>query len=273
MADAALEDQAAEDEVAAAHGACCARAAEAQPMSVGRMFADDPCGAGRPLGLHGSGESFLGLLEGLEAVGINVVATRHEGAAAFMAEAHAPAHRSAGGVPRTRAGALNLAIGIHTASADSSPMFALIGQVERAARGREGFQEIDVTATIGRLRSGRRSRRYRPIAAAAQAVDQALTGRPGSVVLSLAEDLLDEQVPAGWRRLPRVPPPRPTDDEVRDVLHARSRAPGDPRRCRRPSGSYVERPHPARGAPAGARSSRPGVAVTSSRTTTRCTSA
>ena len=34
------------------------------------------------------GESFLGLLDALEGAGIRVVATRHEGAAAFMAEAH-----------------------------------------------------------------------------------------------------------------------------------------------------------------------------------------
>ena len=39
------------------------------------------------------------------------------------------------------------------------------------------------------------------------------------MVLSLAEDLLDEEVPAGMApHLSRVPPPRPTDDEVRDVL-------------------------------------------------------
>jgi acetolactate synthase-1/2/3 large subunit len=57
------------------------------------------------------------------------------------------------------------------------------------------------------------------IHAAVDAVDQALNGRPGPVVVSLAEDLQDEQVPAGMApHLARVPPPRPNDDEVRDVL-------------------------------------------------------
>ena len=34
------------------------------------------------------GESFLGLLDGLRDAGIRIVTTRHEGGAAFMAEAH-----------------------------------------------------------------------------------------------------------------------------------------------------------------------------------------
>ena len=52
----------------------------------------------------------------------------------------------------TRAvGASNLAIGIHTARQDSTPMFALVGQVQRAFLGREAFQEVDQVATLGGL--------------------------------------------------------------------------------------------------------------------------
>jgi acetolactate synthase-1/2/3 large subunit len=194
----------------------------AQAMSVGRMFADAVRRAGVRWAFTVPGESFLGLLEGLEAVGINIVATRHEGAASFMAEAHAQLTGRPAVCIGTRAvGASNLAIGIHTAFADSSPMFAFIGQVERSARGREGFQEIDVTETIGRLAkwSAEPTDVTSALEAATQAVDQALNGRPGPVVLSVAEDLLDEEVPAGVAPLlSRIPPPRPTDDEVRDVL-------------------------------------------------------
>jgi acetolactate synthase-1/2/3 large subunit len=100
-------------------------------------------------------------------------------------------------------------------------MFAFIGQVERAAPGREGYQEIEITETIGRLAkwSTEPTDVESAVQAAVDAVDQALNGRPGPVVLSLAEDLLDEQVPAGMApHLTRIPPPRPTDDQVRDVL-------------------------------------------------------
>jgi acetolactate synthase-1/2/3 large subunit len=197
-------------------------AAPAEPMSVGRMFADAIRRAGVRWAFTVPGESFLGLLEGLEAVGINVVATRHEGAAAFMAEAHAQLTGRPAACIGTRAvGGSNLAIGIHTAYSDSSPMFAFIGQVERRHRGREGFQEIDITESIGRL--AKWSAEPTDVRSAAQAavdaVDQALNGRPGPVVLSVAEDLLDEMVPVDQQpTLTRVPPPRPTDDQVRDVL-------------------------------------------------------
>ena len=99
-----------------------------QPMTVGRMFADVIRRAGVRWAFTVPGESFLGLLEGLQAVGINVVATRHEGAAAFMAEAHAQLTGRPAACRGPRAGGgSHRAIGIHTAYADSSPRFAFIG--------------------------------------------------------------------------------------------------------------------------------------------------
>ena len=70
--------------------------------------------------------------------------------AAFMAEAYGQLTGRPAVCLATRAvGAANLAIGIHTAQQDSTPMFALVGQVERNMRGREAFQEVDQVATIG----------------------------------------------------------------------------------------------------------------------------
>ena len=43
------------------------------------------------------------------------------------------------------------AIGIHTATADSTAMFVLLGQVDRGLRGREAFQEVDLVHTVGGL--------------------------------------------------------------------------------------------------------------------------
>jgi len=221
-AESEPESAAAESAAADSDAAEPTPAPPAEPMTVGRMFADAIRRAGVRWAFTVPGESFLGLLEGLQAVGINVVATRHEGAAAFMAEAHAQLTGRPAACLGTRAvGGTNLAIGIHTAFADSSPMFAFIGQVERAARGREGFQEIEITETVGRLAkwSTEPTDVESAVQAAVDAVDQALNGRPGPVVLALAEDLLDEQVPAGMApHLTRIPPPRPTDDQVRDVL-------------------------------------------------------
>ena len=177
------------------------------------------------------GESFLGLIDGLEAPGSRSSPRGTRARAAFMAEAHAQLTGRPAACLATRAvGGSNLAIGIHTAWQDSSPMFALVGQVERAFRGREGFQEIDRSRTIGR--AGQVGRRARAVPRTsrppmAQAVREALTGRPGPVLLSLAEDLLDEvgRTRAGPTR-ERRRPARATDDEIGAVMRA-------PRRCAR----------------------------------------
>ncbi len=200
----------------------------AGPVSVGRMIADALRRGGVRWAFTVPGESFLGLLEGFEAAGVNVVATRHEGAAAFMAEAHAQLTGRPAACLGTRAvGASNLAIGIHTAFADSSPMFVLIGQVERASRGREGFQEVDLVASLGGLAkwAAEPTDVQQAVAAVAEAVSQATSGRPGPVLLSLPEDLLDEIVPVGSLSAPpRAMAQRPTDDEVREVLQLLSQA-------------------------------------------------
>ncbi|NJD28374.1 MAG: hypothetical protein FIA92_08760 [Chloroflexi bacterium] len=198
-------------------------AAPPAPTTVGRMVAEALRRAGVRWAFTVPGESFLGLLEGFEAAGINVVATRHEGAAAFMAEAHAQLTGRPAACIGTRAvGASNLAIGIHAAYSDSAPMFALVGGVPLANRGREGFQEIDLTGSIGRLAkwSAEPTSVHAAVQAVETAVEQAMGGRPGPVVLGLAEDLLDELLAPGTSpTLARITPPRPSDDEIRDVLH------------------------------------------------------
>ncbi|MBI3746864.1 MAG: hypothetical protein HY264_10170 [Chloroflexi bacterium] len=192
------------------------------PLTVGRMIADALRRSGVRWAFTVPGESFLGLIDGLEAAGIHVVATRHEGAAAFMAEAHAQLTGRPAACLATRAvGAANLGIGIHTAFADSSPLFALVGQVELAARGREGFQEVDLAGTIGALAKWSAEPRTPEDAghAVRDAVTAAVTGRPGPVVLALAEDLLDMDVPAGVAPEPsRETPPRATDAAIGEVL-------------------------------------------------------
>ena len=128
----------------------------------------------------------------------------------------------------TRAvGAANLAVGLHVAYADSLPVIALIGQVERPTRGREGFQEVDLAATIGGY--CRWAREVRDVVALPAILDEALrraaAGRPGPVLLSLPEDLLAEEVAEAPART--APPaalgpsrtPSPDPMHVRRILH------------------------------------------------------
>jgi acetolactate synthase-1/2/3 large subunit len=191
--------------------------------TVGRLIADALKSAGVEVAFTVPGESFLGLLDALPEAGIRVVTTRHEGGAAFMAEAHGQLTGKPAACLATRAvGAANLAIGIHTARADSTPMFALVGQVARGVKGREAFQESDVAGTIGRLAkwSAEIDSAERAESTMLEATRQALGGRPGPVVLSLPEDLLDELVPGASSDAVLFRPVRiePDDLAVRRVL-------------------------------------------------------
>lgn len=190
--------------------------------TVGRLVADALRTAGVRYAFTVPGESFLGLLDVLGEAGIRVVPTRHEGAAAFMAEAHAQLTGRPAACLGTRAvGAANLAIGIHTARQDSAAMFAIVGQVERGHRGHDAFQEIDQVGTIGGLAKWA-AEPDAPDAVPgvlAEAIRQAVTGRPGPVLLSLPEDLLDLPAPPDARVDGGRPgPARPTEDDLRAVI-------------------------------------------------------
>ena len=192
------------------------------PRTVGRFVADALRVAGVRYAFTVPGESFLGLLEGLNEAGIRVVTTRHEGGAAFMADAYGQLTGRPGVCIGTRVvGAANLAIGIHTARANSTPLFALVGQVTREDRGHESFQEVDQVATFGGLAKWA----VEPASiedvpgAVSRAIEEATTGRPGPVLISLAEDLLDEIVPESTPAASSRPPvPRPEIHEIRAVL-------------------------------------------------------
>lgn len=94
------------------------------------------------------GESFLEILDGVNRQpDIRLISTRHESGASFMAEADAKMTGRPAVVAATRGvGASNLAIGVHTAYQDSTPMIVFLGQVDSHFIGREGFQEVDLPA-------------------------------------------------------------------------------------------------------------------------------
>lgn len=195
-----------------------------RPQTAGQLVAAGLAAAGVRLAFTVPGESFLGALEAFAAHGIRVVGTRHESGAAFMAEAVGQLTGRPAVCLATRAvGAANLAIGLHTARADSSPVVAVVGQVQRPFVGREAFQEADLVGSIGRLCKWA-AEAETPEAVpglVATAVQQATTGRPGPVLLSLPEDVLDLPVESGHGTTPAIRgrAPEPDGDAVHRVLH------------------------------------------------------
>lgn len=203
------------------------RAAEG-PHTVGRVIAEGLAAAGVRWAFTVPGESFLGVLDALPDAGIRVVATRHEGGAAFMAEAVGNLTGKPAAVLGTRAvGAGNMAIGIHTARQNSSPLVALVGQVQRAFSGREAFQEADLVTTVGGLAKWA-AQLDDPADAArlvAEGLGAMLSGRPGPVLFSLPEDVLDIELPAGTAAaIEPQPPAEPDGGAVEAVVELLTRA-------------------------------------------------
>jgi acetolactate synthase-1/2/3 large subunit len=139
-----------------------------------------------------------------------------------MAEAHGQlTGRPAVSLGPRAVGGANLAIGIHTARQDSTPMFVAVGQVELAYRGREAFQEIDQVGSLGKLAKWAAEPRSVDEVGptVTQAIREASTGRPGPVLLSLPEDLLDMQMPDdAVVEASRPGVARASDAEIRDVI-------------------------------------------------------
>ncbi|MGP3561872.1 thiamine pyrophosphate-dependent enzyme [Geobacillus sp. BK01] len=167
------------------------------------------------------GESYLPLLDALyDEPTLRLISARHEGGAVFMAEAYAKASGKPGVVLATRAvGAANLAIGVHTARQDSTPLVVFLGQVHRRFRGREGFQEVELDEW------------FRPLAKWAVEIDDpervpelvqrafrvAKTGRPGPVVVSIPEDVFTETVAEAVLMAMDAPRPAPAEEKLRQI--------------------------------------------------------
>jgi len=138
------------------------------------------------------GESFLPVLDALWEAGVAVINTRHEAAAANMAEAAGKLTGRAAVCLVTRGpGASHASIALHTAYQDGTPLVLLVGQVDRELLGRDAFQEMDYALVFGAsakavLTVDDADRIPKLVA---QAMQVAHSGRPGPVVLVVPEDV------------------------------------------------------------------------------------
>jgi acetolactate synthase I/II/III large subunit len=170
------------------------------------------------------GESYLPVLDALYDSPIRLITCRHEQGASNAAEAYGKLTGRPGVCLVTRGpGATQAAVGVHTAKQDSSPMLLLVGQVPRAFRGREAWQELD----YGQVFGGIAKAAWEIDSAAripehmAEAFSIALSGRPGPVVLALPEDVLTEEADVADARavdVPRLAPPPGVVERFRELL-------------------------------------------------------
>ncbi len=173
------------------------------------------------------GESYLPVLAALQrrANAIRLVTPRHESGVTFACAAYGRiAGKPAVGLVSRGPGSTNASIGLHVARQDSVPMLLVIGDVPTASKGREAFQEIDYR----RMFSGIAKAVLEPGAAAdvpaeaARALELAMAGRPGPVVLVMPKDISDGDagspaIPGPVRRAPLLPDPEAIAEAVRRI--------------------------------------------------------
>lgn len=197
--------------------------------SGGRILVDQLELNGVDLAFCLPGESFLPVLDALYDSPIRLVSCRHEQGASNAAEAYGKLTGRPGVCIVTRGpGATQAAVGVHTAKQDSTPMLLLVGQVPRAFRGREAWQELDYERVFGGIAKAAwevDSAEQIP-EQVARAFSLALSGRPGPVVLALPEDVLAEEahVPDGSPVEIKSAAPRLEDlERLRGLLAAAER--------------------------------------------------
>lgn len=142
------------------------------------------------------GESYLALLDALCGSKVDVIVCRHESGAGFMAVAEAKiTGRPAVFMVSRGPGATNGSIAVHVAEQDAVPLVVLVGQVSREERSRGAFQEVDYGQFFGGMAKAvfevQEGARMGEICA--RAFRLAAEGTPGPVVISLPEDMLDDE--------------------------------------------------------------------------------
>ena len=191
------------------------------PRTGGQLIVDSLAANGVSHVFSVPGESFLAVLDALYDAEIETVVCRQEGGAAMMADAWGKMTGEPGVCFVTRGpGASNATAGLHIAMQDSTPMILFIGQVQRDAREREAFQEVEYrrgfteyAKWVAEIDDPARIPEF-----VTRAFAVATSGRPGPVVLALPEDMLRETVSTPVEPRPYRPVPiHPGQHEMQEL--------------------------------------------------------
>jgi len=177
------------------------------------------------------GEETLEFTDALLDARIQVVATRHEQAAAFMADVHGRLSGQAGVCFSTLGpGATNLLTGVADAYLDHAPLVAITGQASLNRRHKESHQYIDAIAMFKPVTKWNVSIPRADVIpeAVRKAFKIAQTEKPGATHLELPEDVAEQSIAdeAALRPLAVQAPvmPEPSPSQVQRAVHAISGA-------------------------------------------------
>ena len=154
------------------------------------------------------GEENIRLVDATAESGIRFILTRHEQAAAFMADIYGRLTGRAGVCTATLGpGAINLLLGVADAQTDSTPLVAISAQVGLDRIYKESHQIIDLEAMFRPVTKWA-STMLTPAAAPEmlrKAFDMAQSERPGAVYLAIPQDVEGAEVSPDATPLPSRP--------------------------------------------------------------------
>src|ERR1700734_177416 len=198
----------------------------------GRVLADALVAQGIDHVFEVPGESFLDPLDGLYDTGgkIKLVPCRFEAGAVNMADAFGKLKgRPAAAMVTRGPGACHGSIGVHVAMQDSTPLLLFVGQIPHEDAGRDAFQEVDYRRMFSPLAKWvtQIDQAKRIPEVVAHAMDVAVSGRPGPVVIALSEEMQKDmiEVPDLPRATVSAPHPDPAALAQLRVMLSRSTKP------------------------------------------------
>src|SRR2546430_2295333 len=163
------------------------------------------------------GEENLELMDSLRESSIRFVLTRHEEAAAFMADVYGRLTTHAGVCLATLGpGATNLVTGVADAFLDRAPLVAITAQTNLSRVHRESHQFVDILqlfAPITKWNARIESPDTIP-EIVRKAFKLAEAEKPGSTHVELPENIADEEANAASRPLPIERIPNPSADRA-----------------------------------------------------------
>ncbi|HET7879981.1 MAG TPA: thiamine pyrophosphate-dependent enzyme [Acetobacteraceae bacterium] len=206
-----------------------ARRARIVARTGGRALADALVAQGIDHVFAVPGESYLDVLDGLYEVRqkLQLVTCRFEAGAVHMAEAYGKLKgRPAAAMVTRGPGACHGSIGVHVAMQDSTPLLLFVGQIPHEDAGRDAFQEVDYRRMFSPLAKWvtQIDQAKRIPEVVAHAVDVAVSGRPGPVVIALSEEMQKDMIEVPDRPRAAVAPPHPDPAALAELRAMLSRA-------------------------------------------------
>ena len=152
------------------------------------------------------GEENLELMDALRGSAVRFVLTRHEGAAAFMADVYGRLSGRAGVCLATLGpGATNLVTGVADAFLDRAPLVAITAQANLSKIHRESHQYVDILQLFGRITKWN-ARVESPNVVpeiVRKAFKLAEAEKPGSTHVELPENVAEDEADPNQKPLPR----------------------------------------------------------------------